>query len=101
MNIRAKTKLNFILIMLLTVFLLQFGLTSVCAATPVPESSAEISEEAEETYYNKGDVEIFDGEPEGTGNSAGEIIFMLVIVGICLFFVVEAIVSWIRKQKKM
>lgn len=80
-----------IFFMIIATLLLQFSFGAVCyGATP----------EADATYYDKGNVELFDGEPDGTGNSAGEIIFMLVIVGICLFFVVEAIVSWIRKYNK-
>lgn len=100
MNIKAKTKRTFIFL-LITIVIMQIGLSiSSYAATPSPKASAGVSEEAEGTYYDKGDVELFDGEPEGTGNSAGEIVFMLVIVGICLFFVVEAIVSWIRKHNR-
>lgn len=100
MSINAKTKRTFIFV-LITVILMQMGLSiSSLAATPSPKASSEISEEAEGTYYDKSEVELFDGEPDSTGNSAGEIIFMLVIVGICLFFVVEAIVSWIRKHNR-
>ena len=100
MNINLKMKRTFIFI-LITMLVMHLGVSFYSyAATPSPKASAEVSEEAEGTYYDKGDVELFDGEPEGTGNSAGEIVFMLVIVGICLFFVVEAIVSWIRKHNR-
>lgn len=81
---------------------------AIADATPVriePTASPEPTGEAgptaaSGTYYNKGDVEEFDGTPDGTGNSAGEIVFMLAIFLVCLFFVVEAIVHWIRKQKR-
>lgn len=65
-------------------------MTSVCAHAETAQPSP--------TYYDKGDVELFPGDPEGTGNSAGEIAFMLIIVLGCLFFIVEAIVSYIRKK---
>ena len=100
MNIKAKAKRT-LFFMLITIIIIQLGLCiSSYASTPSPEASADVSEEADGTYYDKGDVEVFDGEPDSTGNSAGEIIFMLAIVGICLFFVVEAIVSWIRKDNR-
>lgn len=69
-------------------------------ASPSPKTT-ENAEAAPGTYYDKGSVDKFDGTPDGdTGNSAGEIIFMLVIFLVCLFFVVEAIVHWIRKTNK-
>lgn len=40
-----------------------------------------------------------DGEPDSTGNSGGQIAFMLIIFLVCLFFIVEAIVHWLRKKK--
>lgn len=66
--------------------------------TAAPETAAGNSA-APGTYYNKGDGDLFDGTPDGTGNSAGEIVFMLVIFLFCLFFVVEAVVHWIRKKR--
>ena len=51
------------------------------------------------TPDNRGETDAFDGTPDnGTGNSAGAIIFMVVIVLFCLFFVIEAVVHWIRKK---
>ena len=74
--------------------------TLVADASPSPKTT-ENAEAAPGTYYDKGSVDKFEGTPDGdTGNSAGEIIFMLVIFLFCLFFVVEAIVHWIRKNKK-
>lgn len=70
------------------------GVSTEAVITEVPDSNITPAP----TYYDKGDVELFSGEPEGTGNSAGEIIFMLVIFLGCLFLVVEAIVSFIRKK---
>lgn len=40
-----------------------------------------------------------DSSSESTGNSGGQIAFMLIIFVVCLFFIVEAIVSWLRKKK--
>ncbi len=76
---------------------------------PTPTAEAESTATAESatgesaasaTYYDKGAVEKFDGTPGSTGNSAGEIVFMLAIFLFCLFFVVEAIVHWMRKRKR-
>ena len=72
--------------------------TSEAAASASPEATQGITP-AGGTYYDKGQVEAFDGTPDSTGNSAGEIVFMLAIFLFCLFFVVEAVVQWIRKKE--
>lgn len=62
---------------------------SEVTVTPVP------------TPDNRGETDAFDGTPDDkAGNSAGAIIFMVVIVLFCLFFVIEAVVNWIRKKGK-
>lgn len=67
------------------------GISNVCAETPSEKGNV---------VADGSDI-LFDGEPdEGTGNSAGEIVFMLVIFLVCLFFVIEGVVSFIRKRKK-
>ncbi len=78
--------------------LIEPAATSEAAASASPEATQGITP-AGGTYYDKGQVEAFDGTPDGTGNSAGEIVFMLAIFLFCLFFVVEAVVQWIRKKK--
>ena len=85
----------------------EVGQTPTPAATVTESATTDAAKEtpnqditsAPETYYDKGDVEVFSGDPEGTtGNSAGEIIFMLVIFLGCLVLVAEAIISFIRKR---
>lgn len=88
MAVKTKAKIS-IIFMIIMALVMQIGLLTVCATTPAADATAEAS-----------DGILFDGEPDDTGNSAGEIVFMLVIVGACLFFVVEAIVSWIKKHGK-
>lgn len=59
--------------------------TLVADASPSPKTT-ENAEAAPGTHYDKGSVDKFEGTPDGdTGNSAGEIIFMLVIFLFCLF----------------
>lgn len=109
MIILKKTYIGFCLLFLLAALVLTVPAFSAFAQSPAPviadttpailENSASADPAATATYYNKGDVEAFDGEPDGgTGNSAGEIVFMLVVVLFCLFFVIEAIVSYLRKK---
>lgn len=94
----AKIKKGIIFMIVLAVTLMLPHVTFCKAATPAVVTEAET---ATETQSAASDSDIlFDGEPDNTGNSAGEIVFMLVIVGVCLFFVVEAIVSWIKKRTK-
>lgn len=42
----------------------------------------------------------FDATPDKTGNSGGQIAFMLIIFLVCLFFVIEAVVRFFIKKKK-
>lgn len=70
--------------------------TGTAAGTPDPSGSAVTPAP---TPDNRGETDAFDGTPDNkTGNSAGAIIFMIVIVLFCLFFVIEAVVNWIRKK---
>ncbi len=45
-------------------------------------------------------AQAFDATPDGTGNSGGQIAFMLIIFLVCLFFIIEGIVHWLRKKKQ-
>lgn len=111
MIILKKTYIGFCLLFLLAALVLNMPTFSSFAQSPAPviadatpailENSAGADAAATPTYYNKGEVDAFDGEPDGgTGNSAGEIVFMLIVVFVCLFFVIEAIVSYLRKKMK-
>lgn len=98
MVISARIKKGIAFMMVLAVILILAPVTYSMAATP--ETAAETETATETQSAASEDKILFDGEPDNTGNSAGEIVFMLVIVGVCLFFVVEAIVSWIKKRTK-
>lgn len=50
---------------------------------------------------NKGEITVIDpGDKDAPTNSTGEIIFVLVIVLVCLFFVFEGFFSLFIKKKK-
>lgn len=94
MTLTAKR--NVAVMLVISILIMTMTIFSV-AATPEADSATATESQSEATA---GDGVLFDGEPDNTGNSAGEIIFMLVIVLGCLFFVVEAIVSRIKKRSK-
>ncbi len=73
--------------------------------SPAPEESASPAPTHKVTQApidpNKGNVVVVDpGDKDGPTNSTGQIIFVLAIVLVCLFFVLEGIFSLFVKKKK-
>lgn len=107
-----RTCYNILIWLLAAIAVLSIHAVPVLAESPVPQipdatpaiigsyTSPSSPTAAVPTYYDKGSVNEFDGTPDQTGNSAGEIVFMIVIVLVCLFFVVEAVIGWIRKRSR-
>ncbi len=102
---KMKRSLFFITIIMIFIILFScFG--SIYAATPtlndseITKNEGVINKQEDKSAVNDQEI-LFEGEPDSsTGNSAGEIAFMLIFFLICVFFVVEGVVSFIIKRKK-
>lgn len=86
-----------ILVMLIFICTNVLSLSANTPGTGNSESVAMVSASSESQTETKEDSEI---DTEGTGNSTGEIIFMLVIFLGSLLILAEAVVSTIRKSRR-
>lgn len=76
-------------------------ITATPEATAEPTQTAPSKPTTQPIATNKGEITIIDpGDKDAATNSTGEIIFVLAIVLVCLFFVFEGFFSLFIKKKK-
>lgn len=76
-------------------------ITATPEATAEPTPTAPSKPTTQPIATNKGEITIIDpGDKDAATNSTGEIIFVLAIVLVCLFFVFEGLFSLFIKKKK-